>query len=261
MPAQKRGETIADLEAKLAAMKQAEVTRHPHGRPKGSKNKAKEDRDMPPKPTKCSAKVKAMPVPSKNAPAVDALPLDGDSELAMPEPCCVTAESSVNQTEHELTDIFLTNVEGNGPRRVTFGFTKGDLDNTRNTTASTQAAHTQRVAQKVLVEHPSGRWATTNPATLMSSVLNESPVYYKAELGATGFGSTDSDAGWQIVLRALALNGFTVEVLVHGTTDRASGGPPAPQVNPGGPNQRGPRALHLGGPLPLRRSLDGAWFK
>ena len=89
MPAQKTSETIADLEAKLAAAKQAEITRHPRGRPKGSKNKSKEDHDAPSKHIKCSVKVnlKAMPVRTPAyIPAVSTVLPDRSTELTVPDP-------------------------------------------------------------------------------------------------------------------------------------------------------------------------------
>ncbi|KAJ7223225.1 hypothetical protein GGX14DRAFT_557806 [Mycena pura] len=98
------------------------------------------------------------------------------------------------KTEAELTDTLLTFIEDNAPRRTAFGFTKGDVDNAGSTTGQSQDGHCERLAQKILIEPPSERWAKCSAKALVSSVKNQI-VWLKTEfvrlrdtLGSTGYG-------------------------------------------------------------------------
>ncbi|KAJ7215004.1 hypothetical protein GGX14DRAFT_563031 [Mycena pura] len=84
-----------------------------------------------------------------------------------------------------------SDVEGNA--------NKGDLDTAGNTTSQTQDAHCERLALKVLVYHPSGRWEVVEPKLLVSTVrsriatLKTDYQKHKKSLGETGFGLVMED--------------------------------------------------------------------
>ncbi|KAF7366259.1 hypothetical protein MSAN_00882100 [Mycena sanguinolenta] len=200
-------ETLEQLEARLADMKKAAAAppeKRPRGRPKGSKNKPKTDTEgnagvdvtstdakaKPPKPSKGPKTVKE-PKAVKIKPEAKPRGRQASKAKGIPEVSW--------KHEHELTDSLLTAIELNGPRRQAFGFTKGDLDTAGHTTSQTQDAHCERLALKILVADPSGRWENVDPKDLVSTVrsristLKSDYQKHKKSLGETGFGLVAED--------------------------------------------------------------------
>ncbi|KAJ7721209.1 hypothetical protein B0H16DRAFT_1791714 [Mycena metata] len=196
-------ESITELEARLANMKKAQTEKRPRGRPKGSKNKPKTDtagdtsidtpadsdtkQAVPSKPSKPAKEPKSSKAKPQAKPrGRQAAKAKGITEVPW-------------KHEHELTDHLLTAIELNGPRRQAFGFTKGDLDTAGNTTSQTQDAHCERLAFKILVDDPSGRWDDIDPKDLVSTVrsriatLKTDYQRHKNSLGETGFGLVMED--------------------------------------------------------------------
>ncbi|KAJ7849865.1 hypothetical protein B0H14DRAFT_3452316 [Mycena olivaceomarginata] len=160
-------ETIDQLEARLAEMKKAAASqpeKRSRGRPKGSKNKPK------------------------------TLMTDAKGDTKSDTSHDANTKKLIWKHDHKLTDSLLTTIELSGPRRQAFGFTKGDLDTAGNTTSQTQDAHCERLALKVLVNHPSGHWETVDPKDLVFPVrsritmLKNNYQKHKKSLGETGFG-------------------------------------------------------------------------
>ncbi|KAJ7204986.1 hypothetical protein GGX14DRAFT_569140 [Mycena pura] len=178
-------ESIEELEARITALKQADTTKRSRGRPKGSKNKKAKDDDK--------ANPRSQQDPAVTDPATEEA-MDKKKPRGRQAAKAKGIPKVPWRTEQELTDLLLTSIEHNGPRRVAFGFTKGDLEDAGVTTGSTQATHCERLAQKVLVDHSSGRWVGVDPKALVSSVQNRITtlkldfVKHKMSLGATGFG-------------------------------------------------------------------------
>ncbi|KAF8214326.1 hypothetical protein K438DRAFT_1750382 [Mycena galopus ATCC 62051] len=200
-------ETLEQLEARLANMKKAAAApleKRPRGRPKGSKNKPKTDTEGNAKVDVASTDAKAkQPKPAKEPqPAKERKPVKVKPE-AKPRGRQASKAKGIPEVswkhEHELTDSLLTAIELNGPRRQAFGFTKGDLDTAGNTTSQTQDAHCERLALKVLVGDPSGRWEDLDPKELVSTVrsristLKTDYQKHNKSLGETGFGLVVDD--------------------------------------------------------------------
>ncbi|KAJ7023812.1 hypothetical protein C8F04DRAFT_1133483 [Mycena alexandri] len=196
-------ESIDELEARLADMKKAQTEKRPRGRPKGSKNKPKTGTagdtsiDTPADSDTKQAMPSKQSKPAKESKSGKAKP------QAKPRGRQASKAKGIPEVpwklEHGLTDRLLTAIELNGPRRQAFGFTKGDLDTAGNTTSQTQDAHCERLAHKILVDHPSGRWDDIDPKDLVSTVrsriatLKTDYQKHKRSLGETGFGLVVED--------------------------------------------------------------------
>ncbi|KAJ7876068.1 hypothetical protein B0H14DRAFT_3544761 [Mycena olivaceomarginata] len=199
-------ESIDELEARLADMKKTQSEKRPRGRPKGSKNKPKAPKtgtdgdttiDTPTNANAKEAMPSKEPKPAKEPKSLKAKP------QAKPRGRQASKAKGITEVpwklEHELTDSLLTAIELNGPRRQAFGFTKGDLATAGNTTSQTQDAHCERLALKILVHDPSGRWQDIDPKDLVSTVRSRIATLktdyhkHKRSLGETGFGIVVED--------------------------------------------------------------------
>ena len=71
---------------------------------------------------------------------------------------------------HELTDSLLTIIEDNEGRRIALGFKKSDHVKSSGQSGLSIKDHCTKIAQLLLVNHPSCKWADNSPEELQNII-------------------------------------------------------------------------------------------